>query len=151
MKKLSYAYRLLTRGALISVLFTLLIFLATAGDNTPSIGATSFLSVLLFGFLLGVSFEVYKLRRLSIFLRILLHIILSILIFLALFTLTGNIRPTFTNVAIFSLINLISYGIISAFVFPLLRAVGYYQKYLSTTAVEKKKTVQETPYQKRFG
>lgn len=132
MKALQIIRRVFVRGCALTALITLFMFLiASVGSDLNGITLTQYLLIFAFSMLISLSGEIYALRFIHILLRILVQYAALLVSFLVLFIKTGKIAANANSVLIYILLFTLIYAVVCGILFPVLRAVGYYQKNLS--------------------
>lgn len=150
MKILRPILRILGRGCMITTAVTLIMFLAVSlSSSLDSIRIGQYLLIFAFSLLIALSLELFAIRTLPIFIRILIQYSSLIISFMVLFLSSGNIQSTPSSILIFTFAFTVFYAVICAIVFPLLRASGYYQQRLAYKPRSKKEEP-KAPYQNRF-
>ena len=148
MKIIRSLYRALLRGCALTAVVSLFLFTTMSEETGKSYMAmTDYLAILLFCLVLAATAELYGVRRLHIMIRIAVQYAVSMTAFLIIFATAGKISTAPATLFIFIFLYTVVFGVICGILFPLLKAIGYYQKHLSWTSPEEEA---RTPYQKRF-
>ncbi len=149
MKVASKIYAILIRGFAICTAILLIMFLfARLILDVPSISLKQFLLILAFSLPLSLAHELYLIRRLPFIARLGLHYVSVTACFTVLFSVVGKIAHRPSTVFVWIVVFTLAYAMIAGIVFPILRATGYYKKYLSRISTNQLSS--ELPYEKRF-
>ncbi len=150
MKALKLIRRVFVRGCALTALITLFMFLiASVGSDLNGITLTQYLLIFAFSMLISLSGEIYALRFIHILLRILVQYAALLISFLVLFIKTGKIAANANSILIYILLFTLIYAVVCGILFPVLRAVGYYQKNLSYLPRAEKPKAEQT-YTNRY-
>lgn len=153
MKIAAKIYAVIARALAICALitFAMLLFarvLDVPNTDAPSITLSRFLQILAFSVPLSLAHELFALRRLPFIARLAFHYASVTLFFTLLFVVVGKIASRPFAVLIWIFVFTLLYAVIAGIVFPILRATGYYAKYLAR--IDRTGEDSQPPYEKRF-